>query len=278
MSSVPTKWSGLASGAVSPRHAQFLRSRRMRQIWLIVSQIAVLVIFLGAWHFAVALKLVDPFIISQPGSIATKLGEMMGDGTLIEHLKVTLAETLLAFAIGTIAGIVIAAAFWWWSFLSDVSDPYIVILNATPKIALGPVFIIWLGANTTAVIALAVSITLFVAILSNYSAFRQTDPQKLLLVKVLGGSKWEQFSKVVFPAAIPNIIATMKVNIGLALTGTIVGEFLAAQAGLGYLIIYGQNIFNMTLVMTSLTILAAIATLMYLGVWLLERRFDYERS
>src|SRR5690606_28361419 len=140
----------------------------------------------------------------------------------------------------TVVGILIAAMFWWWGFFSDVSDPYVVILNATPKIALGPVFIVWLGANMGAVVALAVSITLFIAILSVYSAFRQVDQQKLMLVAALGGSKWQQFQKVVFPSAIPTIIATLKVNIGLALTGTIVGEFLAANAGLGYLIIYGQ--------------------------------------
>ncbi|MDO8301080.1 hypothetical protein [Lacisediminimonas sp.] len=109
---MPTKWGGLARGAVSHRHAQFLRSKRLRQIWLVVAQVAVLVIFLGAWHFAVALRLVDPFIISQPGSIAAKLGEMLGDGSLMQHLKVTLAETLLSFAIGTIAGIIIAGIFW----------------------------------------------------------------------------------------------------------------------------------------------------------------------
>ncbi|MDB5771333.1 MAG: sulfonate transporter permease [Burkholderia sp.] len=265
----------LTRGAVSARHAQFLRSMRLRQIWLIVAQVGVLVVFFGIWHFAAAWRLIDPFITSHPTAIAQKLVELVQDGSLVRHVGITLAETLVAFVLGTALGIVLAAMFWWWDFLSDVADPYIVILNATPKIALGPVFIIWLGASVSAVIALAVSITLFVAILSVYSAFRQVDQQKLVLVAALGGTKWQQFHKVVFPSAIPTIIATLKVNIGLALTGTIVGEFLAANAGVGYLIIYGQNIFNMTLVMASLVILTVIAGVMYYGVCLLERRFDF---
>lgn len=265
----------LTRGTVSPRHAQYLKRMRLRRFWLCFAQAAVLLGFIGLWQFAAQTRLIDPFITSHPAVIAQKIWELIKDGSLLHHLGITVMETLLAFVLGTVAGIVLAAMFWWWRFFSDVSDPYIVILNATPKIALGPVFIVWLGANMSAVVALAVSITLFIAILSVYNAFRQVDPQKLMLVASLGGTKWQQFTKVVFPAAIPTIISTLKVNIGLALTGTIVGEFLAANAGLGYLIIYGQNIFNMTLVMTSLVILTAIAGLMYYAVILLERRFTY---
>ena len=174
---------------------------------------------------------------------------------------------------GTVIGIIVAGMLWWSEFLSDVAEPYIVVLNATPKIALGPVFIIWLGASISAVIALAVSISLFVTILSVFSAFRQVDREKLILVKALGATKWQQFRKVVFPSAVPTIVATLKVNIGLSLIGTIVGEFLAASAGLGSLIVYGQNIFDMSLVMTCLVLLTAIAGVMYHAIVLLERRF-----
>src|SRR4029078_3475017 len=118
------------------------------------------------------------------------------------------SDTLVGFAVGTVAGSAIAGLFWWWDFLSDVADPSVVVLNATPKMALGPVFIIWLGATMSAVIALAVSISLFVTILSVYSAFRQADPEKLVVVSSFGASKWQQFSKVVFPSAVPTIIAT----------------------------------------------------------------------
>jgi NitT/TauT family transport system permease protein len=261
----------LARGAVSERHAQFLRALRRRQTTVVVVQFAVLAAFLGLWQLAATWRIIDPFITSQPSAIMQKLAELASDGSLGYNVAITVIETLAGFAIGTVAGIAIAGLFWWWDFLSDVADPYVVVLNATPKMALGPVFIIWLGATLTAVIALAVSISLFVTILSVYSAFRQADPEKLVVVSSFGASKWQQFSKVVFPSAVPSIIATLKVNIGLSLIGTIVGEFLAANAGVGYLIIYGQNIFNMSLVMTSLVILTVIAGVMYYGISLLER-------
>jgi len=261
----------LGRGAVSDRHARFLRSLRLRQIKVVAVQFAVLIGFLLLWQVAAAQRWIDPFITSEPSAILRTFFELVDDGSLGYNIAVTVTETLVGFAVGTALGILIAALFWWWDFLSDVADPYIVVLNATPKMALGPVFIIWLGATMTAVIALAVSISLFVTILSVYSAFRQTDPEKLIVVSSFGASKWQQFSKVVLPSAVPTIIATLKVNIGLSLIGAIVGEFLAANSGLGYLIIYGQNIFNMSLVMTSLVILTVIAGVMYYGVSLLER-------
>jgi NitT/TauT family transport system permease protein len=261
----------LTRGAVSDRHAQFLRSIRLRQAQVSVVQLAVLAAFLAVWQLAASWRIIDPFITSQPSAIAEKVLELANDGSLGYHIAVTVIETLIGFGIGTLLGIAIADLFWWWDFLSDVADPYVVVLNATPKMALGPVFIIWLGATVTAVVALAVSISLFVTILSVYNGFRQADPEKLVVVSSFGASKWQQFSKVVFPSAVPTIIATLKVNIGLSLIGAIVGEFLAANAGLGYLIIYGQNIFKMSLVMTSLVILTVIAGVMYYCVNLLER-------
>ena len=261
----------LTRGAVSDRHARFLRSIRLRQTQVATAQLAVLAVFLAVWQLAASWRIIDPFITSQPSAIAEKVLELANDGSLGYHVAVTVIETLIGFGIGTLLGIAIAGLFWWWDFLSDVADPYVVVLNATPKMALGPVFIIWLGATVTAVVALAVSISLFVTILSVYNGFRQADPEKLVVVSSFGASKWQQFSKVVFPSAVPTIIATLKVNIGLSLIGAIVGEFLAANAGLGYLIIYGQNIFKMSLVMTSLVILTVIAGVMYYCVNLLER-------
>ena len=263
----------LARGAVSARHAQFLRALRLRQIWVIVAQFAVLAVFLGVWQFAATWRIVDPFITSQPTAVFHTLLDLIHDGSLGRNIAITVFETLVGFGLGTVIGIVLATMLWWWDFFSDVADPYVVVLNATPKIALGPIFIVWLGATMTAVIALAVSISLFVTVLSVYSAFRHVDREKLVVVAAFGASKWQQFRKVVFPSAVPTIIATLKVNIGLSLIGAIVGEFLAANAGLGYLIIYGQNIFNMSLVMTSLVILTVIAGIMYYAVSFLERHF-----
>src|SRR5918996_5281631 len=163
----------LVRGAVSARHARFLRAMRLRQVRVIAVQFSVLALFLGLWQLAASFGFIDPFITSQPTSIVEKMLELINDGSLGFHVAITVIETLAGFSIGTLLGIAIAGMLWWWDFLSDVAEPYIVVLNATPKMALGPVFIIWLGATISAVIALAVSILLFVTILSVYSAFRQ---------------------------------------------------------------------------------------------------------
>jgi NitT/TauT family transport system permease protein len=262
-----------ANGITSLRHGRYLRALRIRAARVVGVQVALLVAFFGLWQFVTSWHFIDPFITSDPVAMAHKFLSLIEDGSLGYHVLVTVSETLAGFAIGTIIGIVIAAMLWWWEFFSDVAEPYVVVLNATPKIALGPVFIVWLGATVKAVIALAVSISLFVTVLSVFSAFRQVDREKLILVRALGATKWQQFRKVVFPFAIPAIVATLKVNIGLSLIGTIVGEFLAASAGVGSLIVYGQNVFDMSLVMTCLVLLTAIAGVMYYAIVLAERHF-----
>jgi NitT/TauT family transport system permease protein len=262
----------LARGAVSARHAAHVRAVRLRRLAVLAVQCLILLAVFGAWELAAATRVVDPFITSRPSAVARTLVELAGQGTLLEHVGLTLYESLLGFALGTVGGIAIAAAMWWWSFVSDVLDPYLVVLNATPKIALGPVFIIWLGVSLSAFVALAVSITLFITVLNVYTGFAGVDRGKLVVAAAFGASRWQQFRKVVLPASLPTLVATLKVNVGLALIGAIVGEFLGARAGRGHLIIYGQTIFSMSLVMTSVVLLTALAAAMYAAVYLLERR------
>jgi NitT/TauT family transport system permease protein len=249
-----------------------LRSIRVRQLLVVAVQAAILVTFFGLWQWAASARIIDPFITSQPTAIASTALDLFRQGSLFTHVGMTVYITLLGFVLGTGGGIAIAAAMWWSDFLSDVADPYLVILNATPKIALGPVFIIWLGVSLKAFVALTVSVTLFITVLSVYSAFARVETGKLVLAETFGASRWQQFRKVVFPSALPTVVAILKVNVGLALIGAIVGEFLGARAGLGYLIIYGQTIFSMALVMTSVVLLTAVAAVMYYAVYFLERR------
>jgi NitT/TauT family transport system permease protein len=262
----------LARGAVSPRHAAHVRAVRLRRLAVLAVQGLILVAVFGAWELAAATRVIDPFITSRPSAVARTLVDLAGQGTLLAHVGLTLYESLLGFAIGTVGGIAIAAVMWWWAFASDVLDPYLVVLNATPKIALGPVFIIWLGVSVAAFVALAVSITLFITVLNVYTGFAGVERGKLVVAAAFGASRWQQFRKVVLPASLPTLVATLKVNVGLALIGAIVGEFLGAKAGLGHLIIYGQTIFSMSLVMTSVVLLTALAAAMYAVVYLVERR------
>ena len=162
----------------------------------------------------------------------------------------------------------IAVAMWWWPTLSRVLDPYLVVLNALPKTALGPIFIVWMGAGTGAIIVMTLAISLIVTILNMYEGFRATDAQKTRLMAAMGASRWQLLRMLVFPASFPTLFNTLKVNVGLSWVGVIMGEFLVSRAGLGYLIVYGSQVFNMDLVMTSVLLLLAAAVIMYrLVLW-----------
>jgi NitT/TauT family transport system permease protein len=156
-------------------------------------------------------------------------------------------------------------------FLARVSEPYLVVLNSLPKIALGPVFIVWIGAGPVAIIVMTLAISLVVTILEVLNGFMGIDPEKIKLVKIFGGNKYQILIKVLLPASFPNIINALKVNVGLSWVGVIVGEFLVSKAGLGYLIVYGGQVFKLDLVMTSVVILGIAATIMYQGVIYFER-------
>ena len=203
---------------------------------------------------------------------------MAADGTLFLHIGITLGETLLSFLITMLIGVVIAVLLWCSRSLSDILEPYLVMLNSLPKSALAPVLIVWLGNNVRTIIVAAVSVAVFGCIMTLYTGFREIDEDKLKLIRTLGGGKREIITKVLIPGSIPLIVSSMKVNIGLCLVGVIIGEFLAANYGLGYLIIYGSQVFKLDLVMMSIVILCVISAGLYLGVNVMERKFGKERK
>lgn len=203
---------------------------------------------------------------------------MTADGSLFLHIGITLGETLLSFLITMLIGIATAVLLWCSRSLSDVLEPYLVMLNSLPKSALAPVLIVWLGNNIRTIIVAAVSVAVFGCIMTLYTGFREMDEDKLKLIRTLGGGKREIVAKVLIPGSIPLIVSSMKVNIGLCLVGVIIGEFLAANCGLGYLIIYGSQVFKLDLVMMSIVILCVISAGLYLGVNALERKFGKEQK
>jgi len=260
------------SGTVSAAHREYLRRRVRRRAAVQLARWAVLVAAVGAWEAAARWRLVDPFITSQPSRIWQSLVRLAAGGELWMHLGVTVAETAAGFLLGTLLGIGIAVVLWWSPFWSDVAEPYIVMLNSIPKVALGPIFIVWLGTNVKAVLAMAVAISVIVTVLMMFSAFREVDRHKITLLKTFGATKAQILAKVVLPATVPTMIASLKVNVGLSLVGTIVGEFLGSKAGLGYLIIYGGQVFNMSLVMAAVILLALVSIVLYYLVSYLEAR------
>lgn len=232
---------------------------------------ALLAVFLGAWELAADRGIVSPFLTSRPSSVAKTLVRLWVQGQLGVHLASTALGTAVGFAVGTGLGVGVAAGLWWSPYLAQVVEPYLVVFNAIPKVALGPLFIVWLGTNLRSVIAMAIAITVVVAVVVVHAAFTATDAARLTLVRSLGANRWQQFRLVVVPSAVPAIIAALKANVGLALVGAVTGEFLAGGRGLGYLIVYGGQVFDMNLVMAALALLVGLSTLLYAAVSLAER-------
>ena len=255
----------------SREHAMFLkkRKRNIAVVWIL--RLGVLALLLGLWELITAVGWVDPFIMSSPSRIAVTIHNLYLQGKLFYHIGVTLAETLVGFVIAVSLGCIIALLLWWSEVLRKVLEPYIVVLNALPKIALGPLIIIWFGTGSKAIIFMTVLVGIIVAIMHMLSAFIATDKNKILLLKSMGASKFQILRKLVIPSSLASFISMLKVNVGMAWIGSIMGEYIVSKAGLGYLIVYGGQVFKLDLVMSATFILCLLAAGMYFLVVLLEK-------
>ncbi|OXM16494.1 ABC transporter permease [Paenibacillus herberti] len=268
----PKLSSNADSGWLEEIHRRYLSRQRRTSAAVLSVQLLLLAAFLGLWEAAGRLRWVDPLLFSYPTKIANLLASSSLDGSLWPHVGVTVAETASGFLLGTLVGTALAALLWWFPFLARVCDPYLVVFNSLPKVALGPIFIVALGQGFLSILAVTLTMTVIVTTIGIYNRFRDMEPGLVKVVRLLGGSRWQLFRLVILPGSFPVIISTLKVNVGLAWVGVIVGEFLVAKEGLGYLIIYGFQVFNFTLVLSTLVVIAAAATLMYQGVALMEKR------
>ena len=246
----------MKDSAPSPRRLQYLRDYRRRKRSIRLWQVCLLAGLFALWELTTRLGLSDGFLTSSPSRMAGTLQSLWHSGDLWRHIGTSCLETVVGFTAGTLLGTAIAVAMWWWEKLARVLDPYLVVLNALPKTALGPIFIVWMGAGMGAIIVMTLAISLIVTILTMYQGFMTTDPEKLRLMRSLGARRSQMLWLLVFPANCPTLFNTLKVNVGLSWVGVIMGEFLVSRAGLGYLIVYGSQVFNMDLVMTSVLILA----------------------
>ena len=256
--------------AISCERVAYLRRSKRQVRHIRLCRWGFLLALLAAWEVAAQVGLIDSFIFSQPSRIAKTYVTMAGED-LLYHVGVTVTETLAGFLLGAATGVLLAIVLWWSPFISKVSEPYLVVLNSLPKIALGPVIIILAGAGTRAIVFMALAISLVVTVLEMLSGFRDTDRGAIRMARTFGATKGQLFRKVVLPYNIPTLFDSLKVNIGLSLVGVIAGEFLVSRAGLGYLIVYGGQVFRMDLVMASVIILAVVAALLYESVVLAQR-------
>lgn len=251
----------------------YVRKHRRHHHIVTLLRFLILVLFLGIWEFAGKTGLIDTFFFSSPSLIISYFIEMLLDGSFFTHTGITLLETLLSFLLITFISMAAATLLWYSKTLSEILEPYLVVLNSLPKSALAPLFIVWLGTGINTIIVAGISVAIFGSIISLYTGFKHVDSEKLKLIYTLGGNQFHAFHKVVLPSSIPIILSNMKVNIGLALVGVIIGEFLAARKGLGYLIIYGSQVFKLNMVITSIIILCVIAMGLYQCIQWLEHLY-----
>ena len=248
---------------VSAQQESFLRAHHRHHHRIALGRLVLLLLFLGLWETAARLGWIDSFFFSSPSGIVKYLGQMLVDHSFFTHTGVTLFETIASFFLVTVLSLFTATLLWYQNSLSEILEPYLVVLNALPKSALAPLLIVWLGTGANTIIVAGLSVAVFGSIISLYTGFCQVDHEMCKLIYTLGGSRKDALTKVILPSSVPLILSSMKVNIGLALVGVIIGEFLAARRGLGYLIIYGSQVFQLNMVITSIIILCAIAMVFY---------------
>ena len=247
----------------SQRQQEYLEMLRRRQWRVTVIQCLIFVFFLVIWEGAVRLSWIDGFIFSSPFRVVKTFVGMCRDGSIAVHIASTLLETIVSFLLVAVLGTGMAVVFWYFTELSKILEPYLVVLNSLPKSALAPLLIVWLGANQKSIIVSGISVAIFGTVLNLFTGFQEVDPDKIRLIYTFGGTKRNVLTKVVLPGTLPLLLSVMKVNIGLCLVGVVIGEFIGARQGLGYLIIYGSQVFRLDHVIMSICILCVIAVLLY---------------
>lgn len=262
----------------SPQYLQFIQEQTRKRRLIALSQISLLIIFLLSWEILARLNLINTFLISSPSAIYKLLIDYIRDGSLFKHIGISLWETILGFSLGTLIGIVVAIILWYSNTIAKIFDPFLVVLNALPKTALAPILIVWAGAGIRGIIVIAISISVVSTILAAYNYFINVDKEKIRMLQSFGANRFQILTKLILPANTKNIINIIKINIGLSWVGVIVGEFLVSRAGIGYLIVYGGQVFRLDLVMMGVFVLAICALLMYQIINLIERFIEKNNS
>ncbi len=256
----------------SKEHLTYLRKRRGKSIAINFSRAGILVAILAIWEICARFKVIDPFITSSPSRVLKTIGELYSNGSLFYHIGITLMETIIGFLIAVTVGYAVAVALYMSDWARRIFEPYIVVLNSLPKIALGPLIIIWIGTGYPAIIFMTVLVAIIVCIMNTLTGFLSVDKTMLTLMRSMGASKAQILLKLIIPASLPSLINTLKVAVGLAWIGSIMGEYIVSRAGLGYLIVYGGQVFKLDLVMTATIILCTLAGGMYGIIALIEKK------
>ena len=255
----------------SSGYKNYLRKIKRDKILVILSQVFILVFLIWLWQYASDKGYINTFISSSPKNVINTIVDLYNSNNLFIHIWITLYETIISFLLGTILGIIIAIIMWYSKFLSRVIDPYLTIFNSLPKVSLGPILIIWVGANIKSIIVMALLISLIITIINVYNGFSSTDINKIKLLKSFGANKFQILKLLILPSNYPVIISSLKINVSMSLIGVIMGELLVSKQGIGYLIMYGSQVFNLDLVISGIIILMIVSYLMYLVISYIEK-------
>lgn len=256
----------------SNEHKRYLKKLKLNKILIITIQILIITSLIIIWEILAKKNIINTFLSSSPSIIFKTIIDLFKNNNLISHINITFLEVIVSFLLSTLIGILIATIMWWNKTLSKILDPYLTVLNSLPKVSLGPLIIIWSGANIKSIILMAILISVFTTIINMYTSFIETDQNKIILLKSFKATKFQIFKLVVFRSNIKNLISTLKINISLSLIGVIMGELLVSKKGLGYLITYGSQTFNLNLVITSIVILGIMSYILYLIIDRIEKR------
>ena len=255
----------------SMEYKNYLKKLKLNKIMVIITQIFILGLLIFIWEYLSSKSIINSFIYSSPSKVIKTIIDLYSSGNLFNHIWVTVYETIISFMLATLLGTFIAIVLWYSKFIYKVMDPYLTVLNSLPKVALGPIIIIISGANVKSIIIMALLISLIITITSVYSGFVNTDKNRIKLMNSFHASKWQILKYLIIPYNYHVIISSLKINVGMSLVGVIMGEFLVSKAGIGYLINYGSQVFNLNLVFAGIIILLIVSYLMYLIVLYIEK-------
>lgn len=256
----------------SIEHKKYLSNIKKRKYMIRCFQLIILIGFIFIWQLLADKEVINTFITSSPKKIIDTIVDLHNSNNLYRHIWVTFYETCISFSLGTFLGCLVATILWWNPFISRILDPYLTVLNSLPKVSLGPIIIIWAGAGIKSIILMALFISVIITIINVTQSFNDTDPNKIKLMQSFKATKTQTFFKLILPSNKNTIVSAAKINISMSMIGVIMGEFLVSKQGIGYLIMYGSQVFNLNLVMTGIILLCIMSTVMYYGIVYLEAK------
>ena len=257
---------------MSINQINYLKKIKRKKIIISIIQIMLLVLFILMWEILSNKEIINSFIFSSPSKIVKCIIDLYKNNNLFYHLYITLKEVLISFILGTAIGFVGAIIFYYVDILKKIFDPYLNLLNSLPKVSLGPLLIIWLGANTKSIIMMSLLINTIVTLITIYNGLINTDEYKIKMFKTFKANKLQTLLYLILPANKETTISSIKLNISMSLIGVIMGEFLVSKAGIGYLILYGTQVFNLNLVMSGIILIMIMSFIIYEIISIIEKR------